>query len=337
MNRVWPFVVLGLSTANAALADNGDAQNAFVLLKKITNASRHLNYSGTFVYQHGNRSETSRIVHYVNAGGGEFEKMEVLDGPAREVVRNNDQLTCYLPKTKTVIIEQRNARQLPVLLPERMSGILENYSVKRNGTDRVAGYECNSIMLEPKDNMRYGRSFCAEVRSGLPLRSRTINEKNETVESFAFTQLTIGGKFNRDKVKSKYASKSRHWRIDRSALNVSETTGDTGWTLNGSLPHGFKKLTEVRRSIAGRPGTVSHIVFSDGLAAVSVFIESLPKERRAQTLAHQGAINIYTRKYAGHMVTVLGEAPAATVMQIANSLELQTKASLPKNGGHPLK
>jgi sigma-E factor negative regulatory protein RseB len=336
MNKVWPFVVLGLSTANVALAVNGDAQDGVDLLMKISHASRELNYSGTFVYQHGNKSETSRIVHYVNSAGGEFEKMEVLNGPAREVVRNNDQLTCYLPKSKTVIIEQRDARQLPVLLPERMTGILENYAVKKAGADRVAGYDCDVVLLEPKDNMRYGRSFCAEVRSGLPLRSSTINEKNEAVESFAFTQLSIGGKFNRDKVKSKYAAKSRNWHIDHSALNVSEKTADTGWVLN-SQPHGFKKLTEVKRSIAGRPGAVSHIVFSDGLAAISVFIEALPKERPARTLAHQGAINIYTRKYAGHRVTVLGEAPAATVMQIANSLELRTDAPPPRDGGHPLK
>lgn len=322
--------------ANVALADNGNQQEGIALLMKIANASRHLNYSGTFVYQHGNMSETSDIVHYVNTAGGEFEKMEVLDGPAREVIRNNDQLTCYLPKSKTVIIEQRDARQLPVLLPERMPDILENYVVKKTGTDRVAGYDCDEILLEPKDNMRYGRSFCAEVRSGLPLRSRTINEKNEAVESFAFTRLSIGGKFNRDKVKSKYAAISRNWHIDRSALNMSEKTEDTGWVLN-SRPHGFKKLTEVKRSIAGRPGAVSHIVFSDGLAAISVFIEPLAKEQPAQTLAHQGAINIYTRKYAGHRVTVLGEAPAATVMQIANSLELRTNASPPYDGGHPLK
>jgi sigma-E factor negative regulatory protein RseB len=88
-------------------------------------------------------------------------------------------------------------------------------------------------------------------------------------------------------------------------------------------PHGFKKLTELKRSIAGRASTVSHIVFSDGLAAVSVFIEPLPKILPARSLSHQGAVNIYTRPIADYMVTVLGETPAATVMQIANSLEFR--------------
>jgi sigma-E factor negative regulatory protein RseB len=97
---------------------------------------------------------------------------------------------------------------------------------------------------------------------------------------------------------------------------------DTGWVLTRQ-PAGFKKLTELKRSIAGRAAAVSHIVYSDGLAAVSVFIEPLPKARIAHSLSHQGAVNIYIRPVAAHMVTVLGEAPAATVMQIANSLEFR--------------
>ena len=84
---------------------------------------------------------------------------------------------------------------------------------------------------------------------------------------------------------------------------------------------------EIRRSIAGRPGSVAQIVYSDGLAAVSVFIESMPKTRPSPTLTHQGAVNIYTRSLDDHKVTVLGEAPVATVMQIANSLEQRTGAT----------
>jgi negative regulator of sigma E activity len=46
-------------------------------------------------------------------------------------------------------------------------------------------------------------------------------------------------------------------------------------------------------------------------------------------LSHQGAVNIYTKPHGSHIVTVLGEAPAATLMQFANSLELKpTTAAL---------
>jgi len=302
------------------------SQDGVALLKKMASASRRLNYSGTFVYQHAGQNETSRIVHFVNPAGGEFEKLETLDGPAREVIRTNDQVTCYLPDTKTVLIEKRSTRRFPALLPEQLSGVADNYVVSVTGMDRVAGYDCRVVLLEPKDKLRYGHQFCAEAGSGLPLRSRTLSEKNQLLEAFAFTELRIGGSFSRDQVRSRYAARSKEWKVDHSALAITDVPADTGWSLTRQ-PTGFKKLTELKRSIAGRAGMVSHIVYSDGLAAVSVFIEPLPKARPARSLSHQGAVNIYIRPIADHMVTVLGEAPAATVMQIANSLEFRGVAS----------
>ena len=317
-------LLLALLVGVSGLAGAADGStDPMVWLKKIADASRQVNYSGTFVYQHGNRVETSRVVHFVNAAGGEFERLETLDGAVREVVRTNDQVTCYIPEAKTVLIEQRNVRQFPALLPDKLAGISENYSVRMEDRDRVAGFECTWVALLPKDNLRYGRRFCAEVHTGLPLRARTLNEKGEPVESFTFTQLSIGGNFTRDKVRSKYADRARQqgWRIDRAAFNVqAETPTDTGWSI-ANQPAGFRKTMEVKRSIHGRSTPVSHLVFSDGLSAISVFVEPMPSTHPTQSLTHKGAVNIYTRPLGNYVVTALGETPAATVMQIANSLE----------------
>jgi sigma-E factor negative regulatory protein RseB len=319
VNSVLPALLLGLSVAVPAVAAE---QDGLTWLKKMASASRQLNYTGTFVYRNTRQSETSRIAHFVNNAGGEFERLETLDGPPREVIRTNDQVTCYLPGSKTVIIEKRNPRRFPALLPEQLTGVSDSYAIRTEGRDRVAGFECQVVVLEPKDKLRYGHHFCAELNSGLPLRARSFNEKSERLESFAFTQLAIGGGFNRDLVKSRYASKSKDWKVDRSALPDAETPANTGWMLV-NRPAGFKKLTEMKRSIAGRTAAVAHIVYSDGLAAISVFIERLPSTRVVPHLSHQGAVNIYTRPVSDYMVTALGEAPAATVMQIANSLELK--------------
>jgi len=321
VKRAWPIVVLGLA-APVLATEPAPTEDGFAWLKKMASASRRLNYSGTFVYHHAGRNETSRIVHFVNAAGGEFEKLETLDGPVREVIRTNDQVTCYLPDTKTVIIEKRSTRRFPALLPDKLGGVADSYAVSVTGLDRVAGYDCQVVVLEPRDKLRYGHQFCAEIGTGLLLRARTLSEKSEPLESFAFTELKLGGSFSRDQVRSRYAAKSRDWKIDHSALVLSDVPTETGWVLTRQ-PAGFRKLTELKRSIAGRTVMVSHIVYSDGLAAVSVFIEPLTKARPAQSLSHQGAVNIYVRRVADHMVTVLGEAPASTVMQIANSLEFR--------------
>jgi len=321
VKAVWATVWLGLAAPVFAAAP-APGDDGVAWLNKMASAARLLNYSGTFVYHHAGRNETSRIVHFVNTAGGEFERLEAMDGPLREVIRTNDQVTCYLPGTRTVIIEKRSARRFPALLPERLAGVSDSYTVRVTGKDRVAGFDCQVVTLVPKDKLRYGHQFCAEIANGLLLRARTLSEKNEPLESFVFTELKIGGAFSREQVRSKYAPKSRDWKVDTSSLVLSDVATDTGWSLK-SQPAGFRKLTELKRSIAGRAAMVSQIVYSDGLAAVSVFIEPLPRAQFPQSLSHQGAINIYVRRVSDHMVTVLGETPAATVMQIANSLEFR--------------
>ncbi len=310
------FALLGAFGCGISVAAETPA-DAMAWLKKIAAASRQLNYAGTFVYQHGRQMESSRIAHMADANG-EYEKLETLDGPPREIIRNNENVTCYVPDNKTVIIEKRTARQFPALLPEQLTGITDNYVVTKGGQDRVAGYDCQVIALEPKDNLRYGHKYCAELASGLALRSRTYNEKGEIVDLFVFTQLMIGNGVNKDMLKSRFAALSQGWQVDRAALDLREAAPDSRWEFKSPLA-GFRKLTEMKRSIPGRSAPVSHIVYSDGLAAVSVFLEPMPKSPPAAGATYQGAVNMYVKSSADQMVTVVGEAPAGTVKQIAES------------------
>ncbi len=164
-------LLCGVGATGLVAAETGG--DAMTWLKKIAAASRQINYAGTFVYQHGRQMETSRIAHMADANG-EYEKLETLDGPPREIIRNNENVTCYLPDSKTVIIEKRTARQFPALLPEQLSGIADNYVVTKGEQDRVAGHDCQVIALEPRDNLRYGHKYCADLASGLALRARTF-------------------------------------------------------------------------------------------------------------------------------------------------------------------
>jgi sigma-E factor negative regulatory protein RseB len=325
--RVWLAVVATIAALGARAQDvpataAAATADALEWLRKIAESSRTVSYSGTFIYQHGNRVETSRVVHYVNPAGGVFERLETLDGPPREVVRANDHVTAYLPDQKVVLVERRNTRHLPVMLPEKLSDLTQLYDVRKIETGRVTGLECVWVEVMPKDKLRYGRRFCAETTSGLPLRAQVFGDRSQVLESFAFSQVTLGGKFNRDQVASRYEARAQrqNWRVDRSALNVMEQAVDTGWTV-GNLPTGFRKTMEVKRTLAGRTAMMPHLVFSDGLAAISIFVEPKLREMTNKVLTSQGAIHIYKRVYGDFIVTVLGEAPAATVMQIANSME----------------
>jgi sigma-E factor negative regulatory protein RseB len=303
----------GLASAEKA-SEDGPAW-----LQKIASAAHRSNYSGTFVYRHDGYMETSRIVHLSDASG-EHEKIEVLDGPARETIRNNDEVVCYMPENKTVIVEKRKVyKSFPALLPEQSSNISENYVIKLGGVERVAGFDCQNVMLEPRDMYRYGHRLCADSASGLLLKASSLNEKNEVVDQFFFTQASIGGNIDHEQLKSKYAVKQP------ASLQAREAQVDPGWVVK-SPPAGFKKIMALKRAFPGKKFPSNHLVFSDQLAAVSIFIEPLAGiVRPVSGLSSQGAINVYTRPVGEYQVTVLGEVPAATVTQIGNSVSFVAK------------
>ena len=316
-------VLLGL-VAGGAAADPLKQDEAFEILQRIANAARQLNYVGTFVYQHADRFETSRIVHYVDASG-EYEKLETLDGPRREVIRNNDEVLCYYPDAKVVRSEKRVARRtFPALLPERLQALTEFYSIRKADTERIAGYDSQALVLEPKDGLRYGHKLWADAETGLLLKARMLNEGNRVVEQFTFTELRIGSGVTREMVAPSYNVRSPEWRMDRFAHNKLSNV-ESGWTVT-QFPAGFRKIMEMRRSKLGSSVPVTHLVYSDGLAAVSIFIEpAATRSKIHEGLSQQGAINIYIRTVQDQVVTVLGEAPASTVMQIANSVSFRGK------------
>jgi sigma-E factor negative regulatory protein RseB len=301
-----------------ALAEKAGG-DASAWLQKMASAAHRINYSGTFVYRHDGYMETSRIVHISDASG-EHEKLEVLDGPPREIIRDNDEVVCYKLENKAVIVERRKAyKSFPALLPEQLSGIGEIYAIKLGGMERVAGYDCQNVMLEPRDIYRYGHRLCADSASGLLLKASTLNEKNEVVDQFFFTQASIGGDIDPEQLKSKYAVKQAV------SLQAREAQADSGWVVK-SPPAGFKKIMALKRAFPGKKFPTNHMVFSDQLAAVSIFIEPLAGILKPVSgLSSQGAINVYTRPVGEYQVTVLGEVPAATVTQIGNSVSFSAK------------
>lgn len=315
--------VLGFA-AGPAIAVRLADEKALEILENIARAARELSYVGTFVYQHGDHVETSRIVHFVD-DSGELEKLESLDGPRREIIRNNDEVLCYYPDAKVVRSEKRVARRtFPALLPDQLSALTDYYEIRKGEVERIAGHDAQALVLQPKDGMRYGHKLWADIESGLLLKARMVNERHHAVEQFTFTQLSIGAGVTRDMVKPSYNVSYPEWRLDRFASNRLSAV-DSGWIVS-QFPAGFRKIMEMQRSKQGSSAPIVHLVYSDGMAAVSVFIESAAgRDGIQEGLSQQGAINIYIRTVDDQVITVLGEAPAATVMQIGNSVSYKGK------------
>ena len=143
---IFSLVALFGFLPGLSLAQGPTGDEALQLLQKVATAAQKLNYTGVFVYQNGVRSETSRITHMVEQGN-EFEKLEVLDGSPREVIRHNDEVRCLLPDNKLMIIERRSSRQLfPALLPGNMASLTEYYQIRAGDTGRVAGINARRVL-----------------------------------------------------------------------------------------------------------------------------------------------------------------------------------------------
>ncbi|MGH8763024.1 MAG: MucB/RseB C-terminal domain-containing protein [Nitrosospira sp.] len=323
MTRVALAVLLlitGIIQPVIAQHTSSSSAEALNWLQRIAAAPRQYNYIGTFVYSSGNRIETSRIIHMVD-GTGEHEKTEVLDGAPREIIRNNDEMRCYLPESRTVVTEKRWLQTVfPALLPQPLTNLDESYIVKKGGQERVSGYACQVIELEPRDDKRYGHKWWVDPDTGLLLKA-AVMDKDRVVEQFVFTQLKIGGEIDKELLKSDYSTKAVDWQTTN-LVSSTMGNGKLGWKVQDP-PQGFRKIIEMKRNLSVKSAPVSHIALSDGLAAVSVFIEPVSKHSFPPVegfSSSQGAINIYTRTVADNVVTTVGEVPPATVMQIGNSV-----------------
>ena len=312
-----PAAFAALVAATSARADD-----ATQWLARVAQAGRQLNYAGTIVYQRGNRTETSRIVH-LNNGGKEYEKITSLDGPAREIVRTQNEVRIYYPDAKVVRIEPRLFRNaFPSLSPEQQKSLRDYYDFKVVGGERVGGVAADIVVFEPKDGLRYGHRFWSDATTGLLLKARVVNERGEIVEQFAFTDTQINAKLDRALVEPSWPTVPPDWKV-KELSSGDVALHDTGWAVT-RIPAGFTKIMEGFRRRPGRPNPFAQLVFSDGLVAISVFVEPLSGAPGAPGAtgfsATQGGFNSYSFRQDDNLVTVMGEVPGATVRQIAQSV-----------------
>lgn len=331
------FVILSLGLVPGASADQS-WQGGMRWLETMAFAAHQTNYSGTFIYQYGNQVETSRITHVVDKNG-EHGRLERLDGERLEIIRNNGQVWCYFGNHKVRVEPFRGGREFPALLPEQLTLLNRNYLVKQESGDaRVAGFHAHAILIQPRDNLRYIHKVWAHNDSGLLLKAEVLDDRGDVIEQYAFTQLNIGGNIDRGWIKKEppgsesssetsafHSHREPHQKelphiVHQVPVGAKIVPVNSGWRVD-AMPPGFKKIAEVSRQIHGKDGSVIQMVYSDGLAGISIFIEKSDNDEDDHpNLFSQGIIQVYSKPIGEHLVTVVGEVPPQTVMQVADSV-----------------
>ena len=292
-------------------------------LKTVAFAAHQTEYSGVFVYQYDNRVETFRITHVVEPDS-EYERLESLDGPKREIIRHHGQVWWYANHKMMQMNCQQVRNRFPSLLPEQLSTLSANYQAKDAGVERVAGYNTQAILFQPNDNLRYIHKIWIHTDSGLLLKAAVLRDRNQVIEQYAFTQLQISGDIDRSWVKPS-ALESLRAGLPAPEPAMGGTPVNSGWTVD-ALPAGFRKTLEILRPMRGKHAPVTQIVFSDGLSAISIFIEPVDvDENDLDGLTSRGAINFHHKIVGNHLINVVGDVSPRAVIQVLDSVRYKGK------------
>jgi sigma-E factor negative regulatory protein RseB len=320
-SRYSTFLVFVLSSS-AAMAAGGSAREWMMSMGR---AVQEHNYTGTFVYRHGDQIEAMRIVHRAR-NGKPRELLTSLNGVAREIIRNDRDVVCYLPDRNSVVVEHRKTsdKSFPALLPKRLDRVTRNYTLMLGGMNRIADRKAQMVVVKPHDRYRYGYHLWADRKTGLLLKSNLVDPQGHIIEQFMFTNISIDHPILDKDLQPRYTGKGMVWH--RETDSSAKPSMETHWRAT-KLPSGFELTKQISRKGPMHKQEIEHLVYSDGLAAVSVFIER--KDERAKHSIHgatgMGAVHAYGRVAGDYHITVVGEVPPATVAMIANSVSPHTE------------
>ncbi len=285
-------------------------------------ATRTLNYEGIFVYQRGDHLESMRLIHRY-ADGAEAERLISLSGPAREVIRQGDRVTCVYADSDAA----RGAAKAP---PRDLIGIGfsapvdkldDNYRITVDGQDRVAGRPSTVVAVTPVSPDRYGYRLWLDEQSKLLLKSAILDGGGHALEQMQFTSLEVHASLAADMLRPELSGPSFDWQTDAEAKSSEGVATDVGGWKVSWVPAGFEFKERSLQRMGAREAPIDHLVYSDGVAMVSIFVEAVADVTRAlRGRSSRGAVNAFSRLADSHQITVVGEVPAATAQKIAGSV-----------------
>lgn len=317
MKKLFPlFVAIFILLTPLAVLANAEVSK---WLERMNYALHNLNYDGIFIYSHLGNMQSMRIIHGVDAKG-ERERLISLSGPSREVIRDNDKVTCIRSDDRSIVVEKAASGQLiPFSIPEASRRISEYYHLAMAGEARIAGMKAKKITITPRDELRYGHQLWLAEDNGLLLRAEVINEEGNHVEQLMFTSITLyeqlpDGLLNPETEGEGFAFHS----MTDGQRDEMEATFD--WLVS-DLPGGFVLKASRRHMMSSGKALVEQQVFSDGLSSLSVFVE--PHNESPHNFlgsSRRGAVSAYAKLLDNRRITVVGEVPAVTVKRVAESL-----------------
>jgi sigma-E factor negative regulatory protein RseB len=308
-----PWLLL-IAVTMTASADGGEARK---WLERMGGAMNHLDYQGTFVYVRGDLMETMRITHVVEDEGVR-ERLYSVTGAHREIIRDQQGIRCVLGEDQPMLHDAVTTGALfPVFPFEDLQAQHPAYRYEMGGTARIAGHMGRRLTIVPGDRFRYGYELWLETKTGLLLKWVLFDANRNALAKLVFTELRLGSEIDHAELEPSLPAEAFTELPSPMPSRQVMTRSSPEWEPE-SLPPGFRLATH-RHQVDGE-SVFEHLVYSDGLASVSVYIERNQGEPTvAPGLNRIGTTNAFTRVLGDRQLTVIGEVPAVTVRMIGDA------------------
>jgi sigma-E factor negative regulatory protein RseB len=285
-------------------------------LNRMGAAVQSTSYEGTVIRIRGGEAEALKVVHKV-VDGVIREKVVAQEGNGLEIIRNGNEVHCILPDRKSVLVEEWDDQStLFSTLPSSEIRFGNEYDVSIVREDRVAGRQTILLAIRPHDGYRYGYRIWLDTETGFPLQTQLIGDDGSAIEQVKFAEISLNKEIQVSALAPSYSTENFRW-FNQTGRHVSRSV-DSDWASE-DLPRGFRAISTHEEKMTGSEEFVTHILYSDGLANVSVFIAKLD-EGNSQGASSVGGSNSFSAIVGDHHITAVGEVPAMTVEQIATTM-----------------
>ena len=313
-------LAVALVSITAAAPVSADSTSPNDWLDRMSTVVSEMDFEGTVIRRRNGQSEAFKIVRKM-VDGVVHEKLVTQEGNGLEIIRNGNEVHCILPDKKSVLIEFWNDDStLFSALPGSELRFGSEYDLSLVREERVAGRTAIVLAVRPHDGYRYGHRIWLDTETAFPLRTELVGGDGSLLEQLKFADVALNSDIAPQALEPSVNLDGYTWYPEPARADVMDV--ETAWASD-DLPPGFRAVSSTNETLSGTDVSVTHIMFSDGLANVSVFVAEKGERQVSERSAVGDSSNSHSVEHGDFLVTAIGEVPAATVRRIAISMHQQ--------------
>jgi len=308
------FVALVLMFSQSAMSADTMTPNEW--LDQMASAVRSIDFEGTVIRRRNGQSEALKVFHKT-VDGVVHEKIITQEGNGLEIIRNGNEVHCILPDRKAVLIEHWNDdSSLFSTLPGGELQFGSEYDLSIVREERVAGRLTLLLAIRPHDGYRFGHRIWLDQETGFPLRTELVAGDGALIEQLKFADIRLNSTIPQSALLPSFDLNGFTWYEEPARTEVVDVESE--W-LSEDVPAGFRLVSMTREMSSEDQSSVIHIMYSDGIAMVSVFVAAM-RDGSVVERSAVGASNSFSIERDNYLITAEGEVPPATVKLLASSM-----------------